>query len=259
MRTRLAGRKIREYGLLIWIVTSLAGISLVYGDSSLTAMSNGPTAIEIQLDNDEPIAGIQFVLRSSSHVVLQEIHRSGRTSDGNWTVASNLVNDSTLNVVIVSSDASYFTCGKGTVAEVSILMSDVGSGSDSITFTRVVAADPGAKLVPVETNDLVFNSGRTSSDISASDFSFSQNYPNPFNPSTKISYELKKDAQINLTIFDITGREIEKLVDRYQSKGIYTVTWNSSESRWGQLASGTYFARLEVEGNVVTRKMSLTK
>jgi hypothetical protein len=80
-----------------------------------------------------------------------------------------------------------------------------------------------------------------------------------FNPSTRISYELKNDAQVSLAIFDITGREISRLVDQYQSKGTYAATWNSSENRWGQLASGTYFARLQVEDKVATRKMLLTK
>jgi len=259
MRTNLVGREMREYRFLIGIFAILAGTSMMYGGSELTATREGSTSMEIQLENDQPIAGLQFVLTSSSDVVLQEIHNSGRTAGANWTVASNRVNDSTLNVVIVSTDMSYFSDGSGSIAELTISKKNTQTMSESISFTHVVAADPQANLVDVTASVVNLGSQNVSSAISNSDFSFGQNFPNPFNPSTRIGYELKRDAQVSLIIFDITGREVSRLVDQYQAKGTYTVTWNSSESRMGQLASGTYFARLQVGASVVTHKLLLTK
>lgn len=93
---------------------------------------------------------------------------------------------------------------------------------------------------------------------SPSKFNLSQNYPNPFNPVTKINYELPKDSKVNITVFDVTGREVLKLVNQEQKSGYYTVSMDAKN-----LASGTYFYRLIAKsGNndhVITKKMSIIK
>lgn len=87
------------------------------------------------------------------------------------------------------------------------------------------------------------------------EFRLSQNYPNPFNPSTKIDFEIPKDAKVNLQIFDMTGRLVASLVnnENYRS-GYYTVHFNA-----GSLSSGTYFFRLSANEFVQTKKMQLIK
>jgi hypothetical protein len=77
-----------------------------------------------------------------------------------------------------------------------------------------------------------------------SKFNISQNYPNPFNPVTKIDYELPFDSKVNIRIYDISGREIQKLVNEQKPAGFYTVNLNAEN-----LASGMYFYRIEANGN----------
>jgi hypothetical protein len=249
----------RQSGILKSVLSIGVAMTSLQAESKLTASSTNPGSIEIRLENDKPIAGIQFVIRSSSNIVLREIHKSGRTSVGGWTVASNRLNDSTINVVILNDGTSYFANGSGVLAEVSISQSGGGLLEGKFAMTAVVAADPGANLVSITSSGTTLNSQSSSSDITSSDFSLGQNYPNPFNPSTRITFTVQKDAQVRLAVFDITGREVGRLVDQFQTKGTYSVAWNSSENRRGQLASGTYFARLQVGDKVVTCKMLLTK
>lgn len=71
-------------------------------------------------------------------------------------------------------------------------------------------------------------------------FSLKQNYPNPFNPTTVIVYELPRATRVVLTVFDILGREVTRLVDEEKPPGSYQATWDAAG-----LASGTYFYRLE--------------
>jgi hypothetical protein len=89
-------------------------------------------------------------------------------------------------------------------------------------------------------------------------FNLSQNYPNPFNPTTKIDYELPKDSKVNITIFDILGREVQNLVNQQQKAGYYTVKADAKN-----LASGTYFYRLVAKSSdndyVISKKMSIIK
>ncbi|MCC6866094.1 MAG: SBBP repeat-containing protein [Ignavibacteria bacterium] len=90
----------------------------------------------------------------------------------------------------------------------------------------------------------------------ATEYKLHQNYPNPFNPNTIIKYEIiKNNSQVNLSVFDITGRGLTVLVDEKQNNGVYEIKFNANS-----FSSGVYFYRLTVNGNIVdTRKMILVK
>jgi hypothetical protein len=80
------------------------------------------------------------------------------------------------------------------------------------------------------------------------------NYPNPFNPSTTLSFELAQDAEVTLSIWNMIGQKVATLVDGMVEAGTHQHTWNASN-----MPSGMYIARLEVGGDVFTRKMTLIK
>lgn len=83
-------------------------------------------------------------------------------------------------------------------------------------------------------------------------YDLSQNYPNPFNPSTKIDYALPFDSKVNLVIYDLTGREVKKILNETKTAGYYT-----SEINMSNLASGVYIYRIVAESNA--QKYSLSK
>jgi photosystem II stability/assembly factor-like uncharacterized protein len=85
-------------------------------------------------------------------------------------------------------------------------------------------------------------------------FSLSQNYPNPFNPTTSIHYQLKTKSHVQLIIYDITGREIIKLVNQNQNAGEYSVNFNA-----GNFASGIYIYKLKTDSFEQSRKMILLR
>jgi len=71
-----------------------------------------------------------------------------------------------------------------------------------------------------------------------------QNYPNPFNPSTNIRFALPGDGFVTLAVYDITGREVAKLLNgQFYTKGIYGYTIDANQYK---MASGVYFYKLEV-------------
>ena len=92
-----------------------------------------------------------------------------------------------------------------------------------------------------------------------SSFILSQNYPNPFNPSTVISYQIPKASYVKLIVYDIMGREVTRLADGFQQAGKYNLTWNTENVSGENLASGTYFARLQAGYYVKTIKLLLLK
>jgi hypothetical protein len=103
-----------------------------------------------------------------------------------------------------------------------------------------------------------FNLNGAVSISTPSKYSVSQNYPNPFNPVTKIDYEVASDSKIKISIFDITGRELQTLLNERKPAGYYSLTFNA-----GNLSSGTYFYRVIAdEGNpkfAEIKKMILIK
>jgi hypothetical protein len=85
-------------------------------------------------------------------------------------------------------------------------------------------------------------------------YSLAQNYPNPFNPTTDIRYQLPAPGKVTLTVFNVLGQEVAKLIDEPQAPGSYQVSWNA-----GNLPSGVYFYRLAANGFQDIRQMMLVK
>jgi hypothetical protein len=70
----------------------------------------------------------------------------------------------------------------------------------------------------------------------------------------RISYNLPADSKVRLSVFDVNGRLVTRLVDSFESAGIHDVEWNAA----GQ-SNGVYFYRLEVEKEVTTAKVHLVR
>jgi len=86
------------------------------------------------------------------------------------------------------------------------------------------------------------------------EFKLQQNYPNPFNPTTTISYQLYKKSNVQLTIYDITGREIKTLINQNQTSGQHSTNFDASG-----LASGIYIYNLKAGNFEQSRKMLLLR
>ncbi|MBN8585211.1 MAG: agmatine deiminase family protein [Ignavibacteria bacterium] len=108
-------------------------------------------------------------------------------------------------------------------------------GNIQFTVTNVTGIEPVAAGIPDR-------------------FSLHQNYPNPFNPVTKIKFDIAKNTNVKLSIYDITGKEVLKITDAYMTAGSYSYQWNASG-----FASGIYFYRLDAGNYSEVKKMILVK
>jgi len=75
-------------------------------------------------------------------------------------------------------------------------------------------------------------------------FSLFHNFPNPFNTSTMISYLLVTNNKIELSIYNLMGKEVKQLVNEEQSAGEYQITWNGKDNNEKEVSSGIYIAVL---------------
>ena len=91
-------------------------------------------------------------------------------------------------------------------------------------------------------------------------FALGQNVPNPFNPSTTIYYDVAAGGgDVSILVFDVAGRLVRTLVDRHETAGAKSVTWNGTGDRGVPVSSGIYFYRMIAPGFSETRKMVLLR
>jgi probable HAF family extracellular repeat protein len=132
---------------------------------------------------------------------------------------------------------------------------------------RIVNDDSGLKSSSEEAFDLVLLDalGReivpvavTSVDESLeepTEYSLQANYPNPFAGSTHISYSIPEAMAVRLTITNMAGQQVRRLVDTWQQPGYHTIEWDSRDDSGKAMPAGIYLYRLETGDFSQTRTM----
>ena len=85
-------------------------------------------------------------------------------------------------------------------------------------------------------------------------FVLEQNYPNPFNPATTIGYELPRETDVIIKVYDVLGNEVTTLVNGKQTAGVHEVKFDGSKQ-----GSGIYIYRMTAGSITFTKKMILMK
>ena len=144
----------------------------------------------------------------------------------------------------------------------------ITSDGFAIDDISVTSTDPSALAFNMNPNNLIYDESsefNEEDDLSVeiipgsdnripTEYSLLQNFPNPFNPTTKINYNIKKSGKVNLTVYDLLGRKVVVLVNKFQDAASYSVKFNSKN-----LSSGMYFYVLKTDEFTATRKMILLK
>lgn len=83
--------------------------------------------------------------------------------------------------------------------------------------------------------------------------------PNPFNPSTTIDFNLVREEQLSVRIFNVRGELVRTLTDEAWSAGTHSLTWHGSDDRGLSVASGLYFLHFNTSSMNDVRKIALMK
>ena len=84
-------------------------------------------------------------------------------------------------------------------------------------------------------------------------------YPNPFNPETNVSFNLKNDADVEISVYNVKGQKVKTLKREYFTKGEHVVTWKGKDDNNGSVSSGVYFIRLKTGKTQQIKKAILLK
>ena len=88
---------------------------------------------------------------------------------------------------------------------------------------------------------------------------FDQIVPNPFNSSTELRYVLPGRSFVRITIYDVKGRRVRRLLAMTQGAGYHVARWDGADERGTGVSSGAYFARVETQHGSATRRLTLIK
>jgi flagellar hook assembly protein FlgD len=124
----------------------------------------------------------------------------------------------------------------------------------------LVVGESGGFLIYTDGQNNTNNSNIISNAQNNPDFHLFQNYPNPFNSTTIINVYLEKDANINLTIYNMLGQKVNTLFNGYLEADQHSFTWNSIDENGNKAASGVYYYKISSENKFeLAKKMLLIR
>ncbi|RPI18689.1 MAG: T9SS C-terminal target domain-containing protein [Ignavibacteriae bacterium] len=126
----------------------------------------------------------------------------------------------------------------------------------AVNFTKGFGPLPGDTIRYAYSLARCLDSALNSSELPLA-YNLLQNYPNPFNPSTTITFALPEEGFVTLTVYDITGREVVKLVNnQVYNAGVFKTYFNTTEH---SMASGVYLYRIDVIRNNSSKYSQIRK
>ncbi|KAA3617109.1 MAG: T9SS C-terminal target domain-containing protein [Calditrichaeota bacterium] len=176
----------------------------------------------------------EFVVYNSENQGQQDVYIYGLWYEGNLKISQSLENDEHPTTGIISRGENYWDS-----LDVVVFWEHTENDKTDIWWAK----DHFDPSTAIESN--------TQKPVK---FALFSNYPNPFNPTTIINYELRIRSDVKITVYDNTGREIKTLVNKSQTSGIHSVTFNAQN-----LASGVYYYRIKAGDFIETKKMLLLR
>ena len=191
------------------------------------------------------MAGVQLDWRTESEIENLGFVLERKTENSGWTELTNYKDNDDLLGQGTTSDAFDYSYTDNLVETGSTYEYRLGD----IDYNGVVTYH-STRPVTVEQAPL-------SADLKK--FEVLPAYPNPFNPSTTIRYGLDSNSNVNITIYDITGKLINTLVNQEQTQGWHSITWNGTNQHGEQVPAGIYLSRIGTENEVKTTKLMFLK
>lgn len=121
------------------------------------------------------------------------------------------------------------------------------------------SAFTGKDLSPGDPIEIYPTIGTDDEITTPTQFYLFDNYPNPFNPSTTIEFSIIDQSLVTITIYDILGNEIRRLLNDTLEPGLNNITWNGLDSKGNPVSSGVYLYNLNTGQNSLTKKMILLR
>jgi hypothetical protein len=215
--------------------------SFTFTASDGTLLDTATVSITVIPVNDAPVANNDTIMVDHNTDYIGQI--SWSDVDGDMEFSCNLLSNPSNGTVTVSVEGSF----------VYSPTTDY-SGSDSFTFTVCDNSLCDTATVLITIHPLSIDET-----ILPKRFTLHQNFPNPFNPVTTLRYDLPENGHVNITIYDMLGRQVKTLINQTQDAGYRSVIWNATNDYGKPVSAGIYLYQIHAGDNMQTKKMVLLK
>ena len=206
----------------------------------------------VNLDYAGLTRGIQFEL--SADQTLEFGTPLLAVNDAGTMVASNRAEDGTVTVVVVNTSGGTVERAEDVLVRIPYTFKGDRSDRTVVELTDLKAAGMAGESLPVTIREK-----RIDISVVPSVFALHQNYPNPFNPVTEIQFDVPKESQVTLTIYNIMGQEVTTLTNSTLKAGFHSVRWDGTNGLGEQVSTGLYFYRLSSPAFTSIKKMIMVK
>ncbi|MBN2424923.1 MAG: T9SS type A sorting domain-containing protein, partial [Calditrichaceae bacterium] len=225
--------QVADGAMLDFCLSEVEGNGLFVLDGGATILTANP-------------GGIDSTLKTEGDITLSK--EAGFVFNGSSAQVTNLMMPDTVNGLTIDNEAGV-VLSKETVIN-GVLRLVAGVFDNTIPFTLgpngSISYEGGSLLHPVSIDNQIPEM--------PNEFALFQNYPNPFNPSTTIRYDVAKQAQVIITIYDLMGQKVTELVNNQRSPGKYSIVWNAAG-----YASGIYYYRIQAGDFISVKKLIMMK
>ena len=242
---------------------------------------DGEWLVDVQVVNDQPIAGLDIPIRfgqGNDPIELKRVEFGQRVADWDFTHAQIDNQSKTVILGLISelvgtrANPDLRTATRGTETLVATLVFRVDDGFEP-KFETFTTKSPGHELTFIYNDEtsgtLEVKSYYPDFEVDAelkggagtlpTEYALSENFPNPFNPTTSFSLSLPEAADYKLRVYNIAGQLVKSL-DGHAEAGVHTVTWLGDNNQGSPVASGVYFLKAEAGTNYTkTQKLTLLK
>ena len=245
----------------VFVGTPMAHFSI---DTSFSMSGTATRTIPVHLDNIVPISVFEMTLMDMPDgLIVTSVNPVGRFSDVGGLFLDNTGEDEDGNCFVFGyTVGTAVPSGSGPIFELTVQRKNSFGGQLGLFFGDVSARDENTNEVTVCGTGYAMLSVAlelTDTFIIPNKYKLYQNYPNPFNPSTIIQYDVPELSQISLTLYDLSGREINQLVKETQQSGLKTVVWDGKDFMGNRLGAGIYIYQLKSGNYVESKKMIFVK
>jgi len=235
----------------------------VFINKIIEQRSTPPYVLLLKMINPTVVLGMQMTIQLDPGYKAVDVNRGQYAVNNDMTLAYSISSDSTkIKYLYYGPDGESFpTDGNGTILEIGMIY----NGSPRAVFnpegnsvTEMLVTNSGTSYLESELIDLIRYDGILNGDNTANllpeKYNLGIAYPNPFNPITTLEYDLPKNGEISLIVYNVLGREVTQLVNTFKEAGYHTVQWDASG-----YASGTYFVKMNSADFAQTQKIMLVK
>ena len=172
----------------------------------------------------------------------------------------NIKNLSIFTTNITSGNADLINSGKDPVTDLSLSQDMSGywklnafenAGEKTI---NVYALD-GSKNITIDASSLNIDQNT----LIPNDYKLHSNYPNPFNPTTTIQFDIPKEINVELIVYDIMGNTVSELINTKLNPGYHKVLWNGTDNFGNYVSAGLYVYQIKAGDYINTQKMLFIK